>query len=150
MPSSPPRRHRVRERDKLILQGYFTTDRAPLRGASMRARDQSSGVAGMIRVSRDWAKLRDDHSVEFVVRLEHPIDPNGKARVCWAYWDPYVGSWNGQNQPLMQAFEATYKFASDNRFSAIWIRDVDVDTVGLWVPSGLIENGLIDYLDDHS
>jgi hypothetical protein len=38
MPSSPPRSHRIRERDKLTLQEYFTTGRAPLRGASMRAR----------------------------------------------------------------------------------------------------------------
>jgi hypothetical protein len=38
MPSSPPRSHRVRERDKPTVQEYFTTDRAPLRGASMRAR----------------------------------------------------------------------------------------------------------------
>jgi hypothetical protein len=104
----------------------------------------------MIKVSRDKAKLRGVDYVEFMMRLEHPSAPNGKARVCWAYLDPWVGSLNGQNQPLMQAFEATHKFASGNGFSAIWINDLDLDTVGLWVPNGLIENGLIDYLDDHS
>jgi hypothetical protein len=105
----------------------------------------------MIKVSRDKAKLRGVDYVEFMMRLEHPSAPNGKARVCWTYVDPLAeGGLNGQNQPLMQAFEAAHKFASDNRFPAIWINDLDVDTVGLWVPNGLIENGLIDYLDDHS
>jgi hypothetical protein len=104
----------------------------------------------MIRVSRDKAKLRGVPFIEFMVRLERPIDPNGKARVYGAYWDPWVGSWNGQNQPLVQAFEATHKFALDKHFSAIWINDLNQVTVGLWVPNGLIENGLIDYLDDHS
>src|SRR4051794_38881184 len=98
----------------------------------------------MIKVLRDQAKLGGGIFIEFMVWLKLPIAPNGKARVCWAYLDPWVGSLNGQNQPLMQAFEATHKFASDNRFSAIWINDLDVDTVGLWVPNGLIENGLID------
>jgi hypothetical protein len=100
----------------------------------------------MIKVSRDKAKLRDAYYVEFMVRLERPIDPNGKARVSWGYWDDSgAGSWNGENQPIVQAFEAAQKFASDKHFSAIWINDLDLDTVGLWMPSGPI-----DYLDDHS
>jgi hypothetical protein len=158
MPSSPPRSHRVRERDTLTLQEYFTTDRAPLRGASMRARDQSSGVAGMIRVTRDKAKLRGvDYVMFWVWWLEPPIFSNEKASVCGAYWDPELKSWNSQKRPFgapaptpaVQAFYATYRFAVDKGFPAIWIDDPDrrfgyVD-VEPWV-----RNGLIDYLDDHS
>ncbi len=57
MLSSPPRSHRVRKRDKLTLQEYFTTDRAQWPDPLMRAGIQELSVKGETTVHEGIYKL---------------------------------------------------------------------------------------------
>jgi hypothetical protein len=118
----------------------------------MLARDQSSGEAGMIRVTRDKTKLRGDDFVTFWVELELPSSPNEMAAVRGActFHDPEQGSVaSTQWLPVEEAFGQACDFAKKKDFSAIWIDDPDLrfvdGDINLWV-----QRGLIDYLDDHS
>jgi hypothetical protein len=128
MPSSPPRSHHVRERDKLTLQGYFTTSRAPLRARPCGRGDQGSGVAGMIRVTRDKAKLRDDDFVWVIVeRRNASSEAQATVRGACAFHDPeqgYVASnlW----LPIEEAFRQACDVAKKKGLSAIWIDDPDL------------------------
>src|SRR3954449_402740 len=128
MPSSPPRSHRVRERAKLTLQGYFTTARASLQGASVRARGPSSRGAGMIKVTRDQAELGDVPFIEFMVSVDrHNAPSEDQAIICGIYQfrDPVLGY--GASKDLSLRAEAAlfeaWCFALEKGISAIWIDD---------------------------
>jgi hypothetical protein len=121
----------------------------------MRARDQSSGVAGVIKVSRDQAKLGNASCIEFMVVEDFPNFPNkDEATLCGIYaFRDHVLDHYGSSQsrfpggrPIKEAFDDACRDAEEKGFSAIWITDLyqqfDVEP---WV-----RQGLIDDLDDHS
>ena len=128
MQSSPPRSHRVRERDKLTLQGYFTTGRAPLRARPCGRGDQGSGVAGMVRVTRDRAELGGDLFVSvFVERRNASSEAQATVRGFCSYRDPERCCMPSTPWlPVEEAFRQACLVAKKKDFPAIWIDDPDL------------------------
>jgi hypothetical protein len=109
----------------------------------MRTRGLSSRVAGMIRVTRDRAELKNVPFIRFWVWLEPPNSSNEKASVCGVYSG---GSSQHPSLPVAWAFEKAWGFAVEKGISAILIDDPR----RLFEFEPWVRNRLIDYLDDRS
>jgi len=110
----------------------------------MPARDQGSGVEGMIRVSRDKDELWDVPFIAFNVWMYRPIED--EATVC-GYQVSHereagIDCFSQRSPiwiPVAQAFEQTLRYAEEKGVSAIWINDPDQRfDVEPWVQKGLI------------
>jgi hypothetical protein len=144
MLSSPPRSHRIRARDKLTLKGYFTTDRAPLRARPCGRGDQGSEVTGMIKVTRDQAKLRGFPFIRF--RTSYPSEGQPFGAYSLHYLDKRDDRLRCSSLPIEQLFTEACLVAKQNGVSAILIDDPDRRfNVDRWVRQGMIK-----YLDDRS
>jgi hypothetical protein len=96
----------------------------------MLARDPSSGVTGMIRVSLEQAKLEDASYLTFTVWMYRPNE--SAPIVCGFHTFPkretgILRNWGATpfHVPVMQAFENARRFAEERDISAIWISDRD-------------------------
>jgi hypothetical protein len=90
--------------------------------------DQGSGVAGMIKVTRDKAELGGDRHVWVLVeRRNASSEAQATVRGAWAFSDPEQGCVASNLWlPVEEAFKQACDIAEKKDFPAIWIDDPDL------------------------